>query len=134
MPLEVHRAWNLRDKSATSTWHHTVRKLESKCMVLPSPPFSLLTEPLLQTRLTTSMVAEFQTQSAPGLAQPLQHPRRAKLGKTFLYLGLALPYRCSNCKKVKMLCSLRKCNPEMGKIFLFLFKVQGLNEGGVRKK
>lgn len=134
LPFEVHRAWNLRDKSDTSTWHRTVKRLESKCMALPPPPSSLLTEPLLQTRLTTSMVAEFQTQSAPGLAQPLPHPRLAKLGKTFLYLGHALPYRCSNCRKVKMLCSFLKCNPEMGKIFLLLYKVQGSNEDGVREK
>lgn len=93
LPFEVHRAWNLRDKSDTSTWHRTVKRLESKCMALPPPPSSLLTEPLLQTRLTTSMVAEFQTQSAPGLAQPLPHPRLAKLGKTFFvsWSRLALP-------------------------------------------
>lgn len=129
LPFEVHRAWNLRDTSATSTWHHTVKRLESKCMVLPPPPFPLLTEPLLQTRLTTSMVAEFQTQSAPGLAQPPQHPRLAKLGKTFLYLGHALPYRCGNCRKVKMLCSLLKCNPEMGKNLLTLFQSSRIKRG-----
>lgn len=92
------------------------------------PLSSLLPESLLQARLKTSMVAEFQTQSAPGPAQPLQHPRLAKLGKTFLYLGHALPYLCSNRRKVRML--LAEMLLINGGDLLPLFKVQGLNVGG----